>query len=127
MYKKTLQVCILALLGMSGVLTANGGPWETSPVEATGNIRLINKEDITLDEELLAISLYGDYINVRVKYTLTNNGPAQEVSYAFPLDYWVGPASDWDSEKDKDSWLADCFPYLKMEDEKGQLPVELIT
>jgi len=75
------------LLAVPSVLFANGGPIDGSDVHATGNIRMIQKKDISLDTEDLRVEFDGDYAVVRVEYHLTNHGKKDTVTYGFPVDY----------------------------------------
>ncbi|MBN2381044.1 hypothetical protein JXM67_14700 [candidate division WOR-3 bacterium] len=84
-YQK-LFALLLGVLAVPGSVVANGGPFETSPVIESGNLEPTVKKEITLDEEVLHITLDGDYVDVEVEYTFTNHGQADKVSYGFPVD-----------------------------------------
>lgn len=105
------------------VLIANGSPFDVSPIQQVGDIRLVRMEDISLDEEVISIGLYGDFVNVRVKYTFTNHGAADTVAYAFPVDYYDEHGEiDWQYP---DGWEDACIPYFRIADETGELPVAM--
>jgi hypothetical protein len=66
---------------------ANGSPIDGSDILATGNIRMIQKKEISLDEENLQVILEGDYAVVHAEYHLMNHGKKVTVTYGFPVDY----------------------------------------
>jgi len=74
------------LLVVPSMLFANGGPIDGSDVKATGNIRMIQNKDISLDTEELRVVLEADNAIVRAEYHLTNHGKKETVTYGFPVD-----------------------------------------
>lgn len=121
---KVYMNIVLKIIGLSLLplaLLANGGPSDVSLIQRTGNIHLVNKENISLDAEDLHIEIDGDFVNVRVNYTLTNHGPADTVSYAFPVD-WSDEFGmiEWQYP---DGWEAECIPYIRMFDDEGELDI----
>lgn len=89
---------VLFLFTSNIVVYANGAPADTSPVAMTGNILLVEKENITIEREDLFIDIKGDYVNVKVIYNLLNNGEKNNFKYAFPVDYFVDEHSSYSSE-----------------------------
>ncbi len=81
-----LMVTIILLFAPYFVF-ANGSPIDGSDIKATGNIRMMQKKDISLEAENLHIVLEGDYAAVRAEYHLTNHGNKTKVTYGFPVDY----------------------------------------
>jgi hypothetical protein len=79
-----ISILLLGIFTPTNFL-ANGGPVDVSHLKNTGQIKLITKEKVTIDEEFLFISLEGDYANVVVKYKLTNHGQTEDIAYAFPV------------------------------------------
>ncbi|MBD3284961.1 hypothetical protein GF359_01185 [candidate division WOR-3 bacterium] len=122
MNKKPIQIIIPVLFGMAGVLSANGGPFDTSPMKGAGNARLIAKKDVTLDEEIISVTIEGDYVDVKVVYTFTNHGPSEEITYAFPID--IIPLIIGFSMVD--DWEKECFPDFEISDETGELETTLL-
>lgn len=112
------------LISVPTAIFANGGPIDASPVQQVGDIQLTREQEISLDEEILAINLYGDFVNVRVRYTFTNHGPPQTVYYAFPLDYFEYSEIDW--MYGEEGWQSECIPYFRIADENGELDVEIV-
>ena len=94
-----LMVTVFLILIPTFVL-ANGSPIDGSDVHATGNIRMIQQKEISLDEEELRVVLEGDYAVVRAEYHLTNHGKKETVTYGFPIDY-VRPEDREFSEETK--------------------------
>ena len=69
-----------------GFAWANGGPFDLSDVEQTGNIKLKANNAIRLDKETLQVKLDGDFADVAVEYHFINTGAAQSVDYGFPVE-----------------------------------------
>jgi hypothetical protein len=82
--KKTLLV--LALVFAPTVTNPNGSPINSGEIRKTGNIQMIQKKDIRLEEERLSVRIAGDYAFVQVNYRLRNLGQADKVTYGFPVD-----------------------------------------
>ncbi len=64
----------------------NGSPINTGEILRTGNIEMIQKKDIQLQDEDLSVRLEGDWAHVRVTYVLKNLGPGDKVTYGFPIE-----------------------------------------
>lgn len=90
---------------------ANGTPIDRSDVNATGNIRMIQKGDIILEEEMLRITIDGDWAAVRAEYHLMNRGGGTTVAYGFPIDY-ANPA-----------WCNDCDELSEADKVKAGKPI----
>jgi len=80
---------------------ANGSPIDGSDIRATGNIHMLQKKDISLDEENLHVVLDNDFSVVRVEYHLTNHGGKAKVTYGFPVDYVPPEELEFTSEEKK--------------------------
>jgi len=78
---------LLSFLNFSLVF-ANGGPVDMSFFKKTGNIRLLQKADISLLKEDLRIKIINDTTFIEVTYFLKNNGNTQTVHYGFPVDMY---------------------------------------
>lgn len=82
--KHTLTILVIILI--NHILFANGGPISESVFRKTGNIRLLEKADISLHSEDLKIKIDGDYTIVSVEYKIKNNHKTDTVLYGFPVD-----------------------------------------
>ena len=78
---------ILILTIVYQVSYSNGGPIDGSIVQKSGNIKLINRNDIEIIREDLSIEIAGDYCYVHVIYTFKNHGSESNVKYGFPVDF----------------------------------------
>ncbi len=67
---------------------ANGGVVDENYFKKTGNIRLLQKADISLLKEDLRIKIVSDTTFIEVTYFLKNNGNTQSVHYGFPVDIY---------------------------------------
>jgi hypothetical protein len=82
---------LLYLLISPTLVFANGSPINMSEIYGTGNIEMMKKKNISLDEEMVSVVLNGDYANVNVEYKFGNHGQADTVAYGFPIDlYYEG-------------------------------------
>jgi len=90
--KKILLVFAMILAPLMG--NPNGSPINTGEIRRTGNIQMIHKKDIRLEEERLSVRIAGDYAFVQVMYRLKNSGPADKVTFGFPVE--SDPAFDSD-------------------------------
>jgi hypothetical protein len=70
------------------LLFANGSPINMSEIYGTGNIQMMKKQNISLDEETISVVIDGDYANVKVEYQFKNRGNADTVAYGFPIDLY---------------------------------------
>lgn len=84
--KKYIIALIVFLLPTS--LFANGSPINMSEIYGTGNIEMMRKKNISLDEETISVVLDGDYANVNVEYKFKNHGQVDTVAYGFPIDLY---------------------------------------
>ncbi len=80
------SIFLLIILLNSLFLFANGGVVNYSHFRKTGNIRLMQKADISLIKEELFIKIEGDFTIIEVKYLLKNNGEDDILIYGFPVD-----------------------------------------
>lgn len=101
--KKALLV--FALIFTPTMANPNGSPINTGEIRRTGNIQMIQKKEIRLEEERLSVRITGDYAFVQVIYRLRNSGPADKVTYGFPVE--SDPAFDWDYKPIEKSTLTD--------------------
>jgi hypothetical protein len=102
-------MCIL------GEAFGNGGTFDTSAIERTGNLEPVRQTKITLVEEALKVRIHGEWADVTVDYTLVNRGGRTVMTYGFPVD--VGSA--WvDSEKES-------LDFSLYDDGRG-LPIERV-
>ena len=81
-------VILLYFLISPTLLFANGSPINMSEIYGTGNIEMMKKKDISLDEERVSVLIDGDYANVNVEYEFKNHGQADTVAYGFPIDLY---------------------------------------
>lgn len=77
---------ILALIVAPSLVSPNGSPINTGEIRRTGNIQMVQKKAISLEEEKLSVRILGDYAQVEVVYRLRNTGPADRVEYGFPVE-----------------------------------------
>lgn len=85
---KNLILLFLLLFQTLSLAFANGGPVDMSYFKKTGNIRLLQKADISLLKEDLRIKIINDTTFIEVTYLLKNNGNTQSVHYGFPVDMY---------------------------------------
>jgi len=83
-HKLIALVATIAIIPVK--LFANGGTFSTSAVQRTGDLVPLKKEAITLQREELSIRIEEDDAFVRVSYELLNHGPADTVTFGFPVD-----------------------------------------
>lgn len=78
----------LAAIGMAPLpLLANGGSFSTSIVQRSGGLVPVTKESIFLEREERDIEIEADdEVRVRVSYEMVNRGPADTVTFGFPVD-----------------------------------------
>jgi hypothetical protein len=98
------DLLILAMIMAPTMVLPNGSPINTGEISRTGNIQMIQKKDIRLEEERLSVRIAGDYAFVQVTYRLKNSGAADRVTYGFPVERY--PMVD-DNLKPIKSSLAD--------------------
>lgn len=77
---------VLAILLAPVMADPNGSPINTGEIRKTGNIEMIQKKNIRLEEERLSVRIVGDQALVQVNYRLRNLGQADRVTYGFPVD-----------------------------------------
>ncbi|WP_375559021.1 hypothetical protein ACE193_14920 [Bernardetia sp. OM2101] len=93
--KNLILLLLLSFLNFS-LAFANGGVVDENYFKKTGNIRLLQKADISLLKEDLSIKIISDTTFIEVTYFLKNNGNTQSVHYGFPVDMYEG---DWRDDK----------------------------
>jgi len=101
------RLMVLAVIFAPTMANPNGSPINTGEIRRTGNIQMIQKKEIILEEERLSVRIAGDYAFVQVMYRLRNSGPADKITYGFPVesDY----ARDWDFKPIEQSTLSDLL------------------
>jgi hypothetical protein len=123
--KKALLV--LALAFVPTIANPNGSPINTGEIRKTGNIQMIQKKAIHLEEERLSVRISGDYAFVQVNYRLRNTGQADKVTYGFPVE--CDQAFDWDGHPVEKSTLTDL--RISEESPSGEpgrdIPVEKVV
>jgi len=112
---------ILAAIIVPTMANPNGSPINTGEIRKTGNIQMVQKKDIRLEEERLSVRITGDDAFVQVNYRLKNQGPADKVTYGFPVE--SDPAFDGDFQPIEQSTLAD---FRLSEEPNPQAPGRVI-
>ena len=92
---KNLTLLFLLFFQTLSLVFANGGVVDENHFKKTGNIRLLQKADISLLKEDLRIKIVSDTTFIEVTYLLKNNGNKQSVQYGFPVDMYK---SEWRDE-----------------------------
>ena len=105
---------LLCFLISPTLLFANGSPINMSEIYGTGNIEMIKKKNISLDQEGVSVSIDGDYANVIVEYKFANHGQADTVAYGFPIDLYY-------KSEQVVNLPEKSFTNLKLEDSTGFL------
>lgn len=93
---------------------ANGSPINMSEIYGTGNIEMIKKKNISLDQERVSVLIDGDYADVNVEYKFQNHGQADTVAYGFPIDLYY-------KSEQVVNLPEKSFTNLKLEDSTGFL------
>lgn len=101
---------------------ANGGAFETSAIERSGNLVPMQKRLITLETETLNVYLDGDRAGVYVTYLLMNNGPDDSVTFGFPID--VATEQTLNTPNGYDYVLSNSIEKFEVEDGGKPVPVE---
>ena len=83
---RTAPLAIILLLQGPLSLFANGGAFYTSVIERTGNLVPMEKPLISLEKETFDAYIARDDVGVYVTYLLANHGPADSVTFGFPVD-----------------------------------------
>jgi len=115
------RLIILAAIFVPTLANPNGSPINTGEIRKTGNIQMVQKKDIHLEEERLSVRITGDDAFVQVVYRLKNQGPADMVTYGFPVE--SDPAFDSDYNPIEKSTLTD---FRLSEEPDSQAPGRLI-
>ncbi|HVP50162.1 MAG TPA: hypothetical protein VMT56_02965 [Candidatus Bathyarchaeia archaeon] len=118
---------VLAVIFAPTMANPNGSPINTGEIRRTGNIQMIQKKDIGLEDERLSVRIAGDFAFVQVIYRLRNSGPADKVTYGFPVE--SDPAFDSDYKPIEKSTLTD-FRISEGSDSQAQgrvIPVEKVV
>ena len=113
--KNFIMICLLLIF--PAILFANGSPINSSEIYSTGNIEMVVKKNISLEEEFIFVEFEGDYAIVHIKYKFWNHGQKETVTYGFPIDVFAGFFAM--HGKPKDNFIV----YFEIKDENGQLPV----
>ena len=79
---------LLYFLIFPTLLFANGSPINMSEIYGTGNLEMMKKKNISLNEERVSVLIDEDYANVNVEYKFENHGQADTVAYGFPIDLY---------------------------------------
>ncbi|WP_239616271.1 discoidin domain-containing protein [Cohnella mopanensis] len=85
---RVLLIAVICVSSVGGNALANGGPSDTVPNVTGGGIHFVQKKNVTLTAEDLSFVIVGDRVQINVAYTLTNHGKADQVAFAFPVDYY---------------------------------------
>ncbi|AFM03907.1 hypothetical protein Fleli_1483 [Bernardetia litoralis DSM 6794] len=85
---KNLTLLFFLFFQTLSLAFANGGVVDENYFKKTGNIRLLQKADISLLKEDLRIKIVSDTTFIEVTYFLKNNGNTQSVHYGFPVDIY---------------------------------------
>lgn len=101
---------------------ANGGVFETSAIERSGNLVPMQKRLITLEKETLNVYLDGDRAGVYVTYFLKNNGPDDSVTFGFPID--VATEETLHTPNGYDYVLGNSIEKFEVKDGGKPVPVE---
>lgn len=103
-------------------LLANGGAFYSSVIERTGNLVPMSKPLISLDDETLNVSINRDDVRVSVTYLLTNHGPADSVTFGFPVD--LATPETLNTPNGYDYVLEGSLNEFRVEDGGKPVPVE---
>jgi len=118
--KNLTLLLLLSFLNFS-LTFANGGVVDVSFFKKTGNIRLLQKANISLLKEDLRIKIISDTTFIEVTYLLKNNGNTQSVHYGFPVDAYKNTwrSDDYRSILDFNVWVNDSpknYSYWRVND-----------
>ena len=118
---KNLTLLFLLFFKTLSLAFANGGVVDVNFFKKTGNIRLLQKADISLLKEDLRIKIVSDTTFIEVTYLLKNNGNTQSVHYGFPVDVYKNPwrSDDYRSILDFNVWVNDSsknYSYWRVKD-----------
>ena len=117
-FRRMLLIVLITLICVPLIGLANEGPIDESAVLKTGNLTLLQKNEIILEKEMLHISLEGDFTHVYGYYELINPGPEDKVTIGFPVDFLK------DSEIYGIAWQQESFPFYQLSDENGKLDIK---
>ncbi len=124
-YAKAPPVALLLLVLLLWApipLLANGGAFYTSVIERTGNLVPMEKPLISLEEETLNASIDGDDVAVYVTYLLANHGPADSVTFGFPVD--LATPDTINAPNGYDYVLGRSLSEFRVEDGGHPVPIE---
>lgn len=110
-------IIIYLFIVYPAILFANGSPINSSEIYSTGNIEMVVKKNISLEEEFIFVEFEGDYAIVHIKYKFWNHDQKETVTYGFPIDVFAGFFGMHGKSKDN------SIVYFEIKDENGQLPV----
>ena len=103
-------------------LLANGGTFYTSVVERTGNLVPTEKPLISLETETLNAYIDRDNVGVYVTYLLANHGPADSVTFGFPVD--LATPETLNTPNGYDFVLDNSLSEFRVEDGGHPVPIE---
>jgi len=118
--KSGILVLVILFALEGGKVFANGGPIDVSSSLGSGNVCLLQEEDVQLRSEHLTIVPVGDWVEVHAVYTLENTGAAKEVEYGFPVEIMMYDLSEYYDSPDKE-------PIVFILDGAMPLPIEVVT
>ncbi len=104
------------------LIRANGGVFNSSAVQRTGNLVPLQKESISLDRENLAIRFERDTAFVKVDYELVNHQGGDEVIFGFPVDLFTPETLE--AVNGYDYVLSQSFGDFQVSDNDVRLTVE---
>jgi len=118
-----LPIIVLILQAPLSVF-ANGGAFYSSVVERTGNLVPMEKPLISLEEETFNAYIDGDDVGVYVTYLLANHGPADSVTFGFPVD--LATPETLYTPNGYDYVLGSSLKEFRVEDGGHPVPVEKV-
>ena len=117
-------IALAAFAIMPVPLFANGGTFNTSAVQRTGDLIPVQKEAISLQREELKIRIEEDDAFVEVSYELLNHGPADTVMFGFPVD--LATEETLHAINGYEYVLSQSFQGFRVRDNQKAVPVERV-
>jgi hypothetical protein len=108
---------LLLLAASSGGMLAVESPIDESAVVKTGNLTLLEPKEIIVEQEMLHLTLDGDYTHVYAYYEMINPGAEDQITLGLPVVYLK------DSEFYGLAWQEESFFAYQISDEQGRLDV----
>lgn len=122
MHKLRWIVLFLVLIIANSVGTlANERPIDESAVVKTGNLTLLEPKELIIDQEMLHLTLDGDFTHVYAYYEIINPGAEDQITLGVPVDYLK------DSEIYGVAWQQESFFSYQITDEQERLDVQEYT